>query len=101
MQAEPQTLEEWKAEAERLKTAIETHRENSRGNGLCWINDVVLWQTVAADASYPIDTLPVREEFLINCALYHESRVKKTPYAEPEPRQTVAPEGTKLTAKDM
>ena len=74
----------------RLRNAIATHAAK-RGNELCWLNDVALWKSVGIDAGYPHDSLPVREEFLAQCARYHASRVTGAPYEEPAAQQTVAP----------
>ena len=66
----------------RLRDAIATHAAK-RGHELCWLNDVALWKSVGIDAGYPHDSLPVREEFLAQCARYHVSRLTGTPYEEP------------------
>ena len=66
----------------RLRNAIATHAAK-RGNELCWLNDVALWKSVGIDAGYPHDSLPVREEFLAQCARDHASRLTGTPYEEP------------------
>ena len=76
-------------EALRLRGAIRRHRDKT-GHELCWLNDLVLWQELGESASYPHDTLPVREEFLGQCANYYESRIKGTPYEEPCPQRTIA-----------
>jgi hypothetical protein len=66
----------------RLRGAIAAHAAK-RGHELCWLNDVELWKSIGIDAGYPHDSLPVREEFLAQCARYHASRVTGTPYEEP------------------
>jgi hypothetical protein len=66
----------------RLRSAIATHAAK-RGHELCWLTDVELWKSIGIDAGYPHDSLPVREEFLAQCARYHASRVAGTLYAEP------------------
>lgn len=71
----------------KLVEAIKKHRDKS-GHELCWLNDRELW-SVLGDAEYPHDSLPVREEFLGQCAKYYESRIKNTPYEEPKPKETI------------
>ena len=72
----------------RLRNAIATHAAK-RGHELCWLNDVALWKSAGIDAGYPHDSLPVREEFLAQCARYHASRLTGTPYEEPVTRAAV------------
>ena len=72
----------------RLREAIRRHRDKT-GHELCWLNDVELWSELGENASYPHNTLPVREEFLRQCAHYYESRIHGTPYEEPRPERTV------------
>ncbi|MET1027958.1 MAG: hypothetical protein ABWY00_12375 [Dongiaceae bacterium] len=76
------------AEVTRLRDGIRAHMQ-ATGHELCWINDLTLWQLIDPEAGYPHRTLPVREEFLGQCARFYESRLKGTPYEEPEPRRTV------------
>lgn len=66
-----------------LVAAIKKHREQS-GHNLCWLNDLELWKVIDPDATYPHDKVPGREEFLSQCARYHESRVCNLPYVEAE-----------------
>lgn len=73
----------------RLREGIRKHQQQT-GHGLCWLNDVELWKLLDPEARYPHETLPVRDEFLAQCAKFYESRVTGTPYIEPKPRQTVA-----------
>jgi len=80
-------MENLEEENRRLRAAIEKHREQS-GHALCWLNDVELW-SVLGPAQYPHASLPVREEFLKQCARYHESRLTGTPYAEPSVKKTI------------
>jgi hypothetical protein len=76
------------AEVVRLRSAIVTHAAK-RGHELCWLNDVALWKTVGIEGDYPHNAVPVREEFLAQCARYHASRVSGTPYEEPTIRRAV------------
>ena len=76
------------SEVLRLRAAITTHA-SKRGHELCWLNDVALWKTVGIEGDYPHDAVPVREEFLAQCARYHASRVSGTPYEEPILRRAV------------
>jgi hypothetical protein len=76
------------AEVFRLRTGIRAHMQ-ATGHELCWINDLTLWQLLEPAASYPHQTLPVREEFLGQCARFYESRLNGTHYEEPKPRQTI------------
>jgi hypothetical protein len=76
----------------RLRSAIEKHA-SARGNELCWLNDIELWKTIDENIKYPHETLPRREEFLKNCAKYHESRVKGTRYVEPPTENAVTGQG--------
>jgi hypothetical protein len=85
--ANPQ-VRELAAEVLRLRNAISLHHSAS-GHELCWLNDVELWKAAGLEGKYPHATLPVREEFLGQCAKYHESRLKGTPYAEPAAKKTV------------
>jgi hypothetical protein len=78
------------AELLALREAIRAHK-NKSGHELCWINDRDLWHQVEPEAQYPHGTLPVREEFLGQCARYYESRLTGTPYAEPAAKQTLEP----------
>lgn len=71
-----------------LRAAIIEHK-NKSGHAVCWINDRDLWHHVAPDAQYPHGSLPVRDEFLGQCARYYESRLNGTPYEEPAARLTV------------
>ena len=77
----------------RLREGIRAHQSKS-GHELCWINDLTLWTLLDADAAYPHDTLPVKEEFLSQCARYYESRLKGTPYEEPQPHKTITRSST-------
>jgi hypothetical protein len=72
----------------RLRSAIES-RASKRGHELCWLNDVALWKTVGLESDYPHDAVPVREEFLAQCARYQASRVSGTQYEEPIIRRAV------------
>jgi len=72
----------------RLRGAIRTHQEKT-GHELCWLNDVELWNSVSPDARYPHFTLPVREEFLSECARFYASRLTGTPYENPKPQRTI------------
>ena len=72
----------------RLRGAIRQHRDK-RGHELCWLNDLELWSELGENSRYPHDTLPVREEFLRQCAIYYESRIHGTPYEDPRPERTV------------
>ena len=76
------------AEVARLRAGIKNHRR-ATGHELCWLNDVELWKLVEDNPGYPHETLPVAEEFLSQCRRYHESRLKNSPYAEPQARTTV------------
>jgi hypothetical protein len=76
------------AEVLRLQEAIRAHQSNT-GHALCWLNDLSLWRTLQPDAEYPHETLPVREEFLAQCARFYESRLTGTPYEEPQPKRTI------------
>lgn len=76
------TVRRLAGEVLRLRDAIATHAAK-RGHELCWLNDVELWKAIGIDTGYPHDSLPVRAEFLAQCARYHASRVSGTPYAEP------------------
>ncbi len=76
------------AEIGRLRAGIRQH-QSATGHELCWLNDVELWKLVDDNSAYPHETLPVAEEFLSQCRRYHESRLKNSPYAEPQARVTV------------
>ena len=76
------------AEVARLRAGIKSHR-SATGHELCWLNDVELWKLVEDNPAYPHETLPVQDEFLSQCRRYHESRLKNSPYAEPQARATV------------
>ena len=76
------TVRRLAGEVLRLRDAIATHA-TKRGHELCWLNDVELWKAIGIDSGYLHDSLPVREEFLAQCARYHASRVTGTPYEEP------------------
>ena len=76
------------AEVARLRAGIKSHR-SATGHELCWLNDVELWKLVEDSPAYPHETLPVAEEFLSQCRRYHESRLKNSPYAEPQAKTTV------------
>lgn len=82
------TVRRLAGEVLRLRSAITTHAAKP-GHELCWLNDVALWTTVGIDGDYPHDAVPVREEFLAQCARYHASRVSGTPYEEPTIRRAV------------
>jgi hypothetical protein len=82
-------------EALRLRSAIATHA-SKRGHELCWLNDVALWKTVGIEGDYPHEWVPVREEFLAQCARYHASRTEGTEYSEPAMRAPVTqPKGSR------
>lgn len=66
----------------RLREAIKTHQAASVGHGMCWENDQTLWQAIDENAKFPHETVPGKEEFLGQCARYHESRVKGLPHFE-------------------
>lgn len=70
------------AEVLRLRRAIATHAAK-RGHELCWLDDVDLWRAAGIPGIYPHDTLPVREEFLVQCRRYYEARIRGTAYEEP------------------
>jgi hypothetical protein len=76
------------AEIVRLRAGIRNHMQKT-GHGLCWLNDLALWELIEPTVHYPHDTLPVREEFLAQCAKFYESRLHGTPYQEPTPSRTV------------
>lgn len=78
------------AEVTRLREGIRNH-QSKRGHEICWLNDIELWRLLDPDARYPHKTLPVREEFLTQCAQFYESRLKGTPYEEPQPQQRISP----------
>ena len=82
------TVRRLAGEVLRLRDAIASHAAK-RGHELCWLNDVALWKTIGIEGDYPHDSLPVREEFLAQCARYHASRVTGTPYEEPLTRRPV------------
>lgn len=64
-------------ETRRLRSAIETHREQT-GHNLCWLNDVKLWEALGdGKTNYPHDTLPPEEEFAMGCKAYYRSRLKE------------------------
>jgi hypothetical protein len=75
-------------EVQRLRAAIREHRGRT-GHALCWINDVELWALVDPVKQYPHDSLPVREEFLNQCARFYQSRLTGTSYEEPLPRESL------------
>ncbi len=67
----------------RLRHAIRIHRDKT-GHELCWLNDRELWAELGEALPTPSDTLPPRDAFLKQCAVFHESRLKKLPYEEPK-----------------
>ena len=75
-------------EITRLRDGIRAHMQ-ATGHALCWINDLTLWHLIDPDAGYPHQTLPVRDEFLAQCARFYESRLTGTAYEEPKPQRTV------------
>jgi hypothetical protein len=77
------------AEVMRLREGIREHQSKS-GHELCWLNDIELWKLLDPDATYPHETLPVREELLTQCVRFYESRLKGISYEEPKPKQTVS-----------
>lgn len=63
-------------EVRRLRTAIETHRDQT-GHNLCWLNDVKLWEVLGDGVSaYPHVSIPSEEEFFLGCRAYYASRFK-------------------------
>ena len=73
----------------KVRNAIRQHRDKT-GHELCWLNDFELWKVLGEDARYPHDSLPVREEFLKQCSVFYESRLKGTKYAEPGVKKKIA-----------
>ncbi len=88
VQSEDPSIRMLACEVARLRAAIREHM-GKKGHELCWLNDVALWRTVSEASGYPHESLPVREEFLRQCAVYYESRVRGTPYEEPAAEKTV------------
>ncbi len=78
------------AEVIRLREGIRNH-QNKSGHELCWLNDIELWKLLDSGARYPHNSLPVREEFLAQCGRFYASRLKGTPYEEPQPKQKISP----------
>ena len=76
------TVRRLASEVLRLRTEIAGHAAK-RGHELCWLNDLELWKSVGIESDYPHDSMPVREEFLGQCARYYASRVARSPYEEP------------------
>ena len=67
--------EQLKAELLRLRNGIRQHRDE-KGHGRCWLDDLRLYDLLPE--KLPADTkLPPREEFLENCARFHETRQGK------------------------
>jgi hypothetical protein len=83
------TVQALAAELQRLRRGIRDHRSKT-GHQLCWLNDRELWALVDPVAEFPHGSLPVREEFLAQCARYYQSRLTGSDYEEPEPRETLA-----------
>lgn len=76
------------AEIKRLRDGIRLHQSQT-GHSLCWLNDIELWRLLDADAGYPHETLPVREEFMENCRRFYASRLQGTPWEDPPVENTV------------
>lgn len=74
------------AEVLRLRAAIQGHRTQTVGHGMCWENDRILWRAIDPNAEYPHLTMPSPEEMLAQCKVYIDSRLKGLPYVEPEPK---------------
>ena len=78
-------------EVKRLRDGIRVHQSQT-GHSLCWLNDIELWKLLDANAGYPHETLPVREEFMENCKRFYASRLQGTPWQDPPVRKTVIDE---------
>lgn len=66
-------VEYWKSQADEYKQAIKVHR-SQRLDDRCWIDDYDLY-AVLGDEPHEVDTrLPPKEEFMQNCARFHECR---------------------------
>lgn len=62
----------WKVQEkvnEGLRSSILKHRDETRGHGSCWLNDIELWRTVAP-SEYPRGDVPPWCEFMTKCAEY-------------------------------
>ncbi|MBI4151515.1 VOC family protein [Candidatus Woesearchaeota archaeon] len=71
-----------KAELLRLRQGIREHRDE-KGHGRCWLDDLRLYDLLPE--KLPADTtLPPREEFLENCARFHETRQGKKEFWKEE-----------------
>jgi hypothetical protein len=59
-----------------LRNSIRNHRD-AEGNDRCWLDDIELYQKLPEGKNANF-TLPEKEEFLKNCAVYHENRCPKS-----------------------
>jgi hypothetical protein len=65
-------LEAKTQEHNRLVLAVKKHHDQ-KGDDRCWLDDATLYQEAGLQSAET--ALPGREEFLANCARFHESRV--------------------------
>lgn len=63
-------------EITRLRNAIREHR-NEKGHGRCWLDDQRLYAVLPENEPANL-TLPPRDEFLSNCAMYWQERQPRT-----------------------
>lgn len=81
-------------EVQRLRAGIRLHQSQT-GHSVCWLNDIELWKLLDADAGYPHETLPVREEFMDNCKRFYASRLEGTCWQDPPVEKTLADQDLK------
>lgn len=75
------------ARIDQLEAAIRKHRDQ-RGDDRCWLDDLELYAVLPeGPPTHEAMALPPREQFLANCARFHESR--QAPGTKPD----VGPEG--------
>lgn len=66
------SVEDLRAEVQRLRNGIRSHRDE-RGHNRCWVDDVTLYALLSEKKGAEFK-LPPRDEFLGNCGRYWESR---------------------------
>lgn len=75
--------DEHRDEAARLERAIRHHRDQ-RGDDRCWLDDVLLYESLPGGAKLADQRLPPPEEMLANCKRFIASRhARGEPYVSP------------------
>lgn len=83
-------------ETKKLKAAVREHARQL-GDDRCWLDDEQLYAAAGIDIDETQTALPPKEEFLGNCARYHESRQKPGhKYVTVEERVGAAREALKM-----